>query len=218
MAKQGIPFIVFGALVDLAGAALVALGVHNHQPWVVALGGVLMALGTLWTVFMAQFFRDPERPLPSDLKKIWSPGDGVVISVAREGQNEGYTIRIFLSPVDVHIQRSPVSGRVVAARYDKGSFAAAMKSEANANERSSLTVEVDGRGERISFEQITGFLVRRIETWPKVGDRVTAGARYGLMYFGSQCAIHLPKTARPIVQKGDRVKGGLDPIAEWTSI
>lgn len=214
MARQGIPFIVFGALMDLAGAGVVALGVMRQHPWLTALGAVLLVLGSLWTVFMVQFFRDPERALPTDLKKIWSPGDGVVISVAREGSNEGQTIRVFLSPVDVHVQRSPVSGRVVAARYDKGSFAAAMKAEANANERSSLTVEVEGRG-KISFEQITGFLVRRIETWPKVGDTVRAGERYGIMYFGSQCAIHLPASARPLVRKGDRVKGGLDPIAEW---
>lgn len=216
MARQGIPFVVFGAFIELLGAGAVAAGLMRHVSWLTGLGAAVFVLGTLWTVFMVQFFRDPERPLPTDLKKIWSPGDGVVISVAREGQGEEQTIRIFLSPVDVHIQRNPVSGRVVASRYDKGSFAAAMKAEANANERASLTVEVEGRaGARISYEQVTGFLVRRIESWPKVGDTVRAGERYGLMYFGSQCAVHLPKNARPLVQKGDRVKGGLDPIAEW---
>lgn len=214
IARQGIRFVLAGVLVDLTGIAAAVAGAVSHRPFTSAVGGLLAAGGGLLTAFMIYFFRDPDRPLPADGSKIWSPGDGRVISVAREGQGPGYTIRIFLSPMDVHVQRAPVGGQVVKKAYTEGSFVAAMKHDARANERCAVTFQAQGR-EPLVCEQITGFLVRRIETWPAEGDAVRAGERYGIMYFGSQCAVHLPASARPLVKVDDRAVGGVTAIAEW---
>ncbi len=214
IARQGIRFILFAVLLDLLGIGGAVAGLLTRRAWVAAAGGVLACAGSVGAAFFVYFFRDPERPLPSDATKIWSPGDGRVISVAREGSDAGYTIRIFLSPMDVHVQRAPVSGRVTARRYTEGSFVAAMKPGAHGNERCALTFQPDGR-DAVVCEQITGFLVRRIDTWPKEGDVVKAGERYGIMYFGSQCAVKLPASARPLVKVEDRAVGGVTPIAEW---
>jgi phosphatidylserine decarboxylase len=214
IARQGIRFVLFGAFVDLVGIAGAVSGVLSHRPFVAAASGVLACAGCVLTAFFVWFFRDPERALPADPSKIWSPGDGRVISVAREKGASTYTIRIFLSPMDVHVQRVPVTGRVVSKVYTEGSFVAAMKHDSHGNERCAITLQPEGR-EALTCEQVTGFLVRRIETWPEQGDAVKAGERYGIMYFGSQCAVHLPASARPLVKVDDRVVGGVTPIAEW---
>ena len=91
----------------------------------------------------------------------------------------------------------------------------AMAKEALENERSVVTVRVEGRSETLVFEQIAGFVARRIHTWLKVGDKAVRGERYGLIQFGSQAAVHLPESAEALVKPGDRVAGGLTPIARW---
>ena len=202
IAKQGYRFIIAGALV---GAGGVALG-----PW----GWGPGALGVCFAAFCAYFFRDPDRALPTDASKIYSPGQGRVLSIAKEGGGSSVTIRIFLSIFDVHVQRNACSGTVEDVTYHKGSFAMAMKPEAVENERSVVRVRPDGR-EPVIVEQIAGAIARRIETWCKAGDRIAAGERYGIIYFGSQCAVHLPQGARPLVQVGDRVLVGVTPIAQW---
>lgn len=205
IARQGYRFIIGGLLLGVGGAAL--------GPW----GWGPGALGLLFAVFSAYFFRDPDRPLPADPKKLYSPGDGRVLSVAQEGPGDVVTIRIFLSIFDVHVQRNVCSGRVDKVMYQKGGFLMAMKPEASHNERSVVRVLPDGGREAVVVEQIAGLVARRIETWIKEGDSVVAGERYGIIYFGSQCAVHLPAGAKPIVEPGDRVEGCLTPIAEWTA-
>lgn len=215
MAKQGIRFVVFGALIDAAGAAALAFGFSRQHGLLIALGALVLVLGTAFTGFCVYFFRDPERPLPTDASKIWSPGDGRVLTVGEETPGVT-TIRIFLSVFDVHIQRAPCAGSVKAVVYQPGSFRAAMVEAARGNERSIMTISPEGRPDLV-VEQIAGLVARRIETWPKAGQRVGMGERYGIIYFGSQAAVHLPKGAVPIVKPGDRVAGALTPIAQWTS-
>ena len=208
IAKQGWKLIFYG----LVAAQLGFLPIWG--PWgPVAWPPVVLGLG--FACFCAYFFRDPERPLPSNPNRLYSPGDGRVLSVAREAPDAGWTARIFLSIFDVHVQRVPCSGTIEKTEYLPGAFAMAMKPEAMKNERSIIHIRPDGGRPPVIVEQIAGFVARRIETWPKEGDAVRSGARYGIIYFGSQAAVHLPQGARPLVKPGDRVIGGVTEIAEW---
>lgn len=187
------------------------------KPETFALGALLAFLAFGFAGFTTYFFRDPERPLPTDPNKLYSPGDGVVMSVAREGPGETVTLRIFLSVFDVHVQRAPCAGQVTKVTEVAGSYAAAMKDAAKGNTRVVMTIEPgNGRGPLV-VEQITGLIARRIECWPKPGDRVVSGARYGIIYFGSQAAVHFPAGSKCTVKPGDRVAGALTEIGEWTA-
>ncbi|OIO08993.1 MAG: hypothetical protein AUJ52_07305 [Elusimicrobia bacterium CG1_02_63_36] len=201
-------FIILGTTAAAAGVALYRLKGLNA-------GLALASLGVLFALFSAYFFRDPDRPLPTDPNKLYSSGDGVIMSVAREGPGGVTTIRTFLSVFDVHVQRLPCSGKVEKVQYVDGSFVAAMKQpESFHNERSIVSIACEGRG-TIVVEQIAGLIARRIRCWIGAGDAAVAGERYGLIQFGSQAAVHMPDGARPLVKAGDRVVGGVTPIAEW---
>lgn len=200
MRHEAIPFLAVGGVVAVLGGLA-------HP--------VLAGPGLLFAAFCAYFFRDPERTPPADPDLIVSPGDGRVLTVAKEGPGEVVTVRIFLSVFDVHVQRLPCSGVVEKVHYQPGAFHMAMDKEARENERSVVTVKPDGRPDVLVFEQIAGFVARRIRTWLKPGDRAERGARYGLIQFGSQAAVHLPPSAEALVKPGDRVAAGLTPIARW---
>lgn len=200
MRKEGFKFVGIGVAAAAAGAWLHPL---------------LASPGVFFAAFCAYFFRDPERTAPSDPALILSPGDGRVLTVAQEGPGGVTTVRIFLSVFDVHVQRFPCSGVVEKVHYQPGAFHMAMDKEARENERSVVTVRVAGRSETLAFEQIAGFVARRILTWTKPGDKAVSGERYGLIQFGSQAAVHLPDSALALVKPGDRVTAGLTPIARW---
>lgn len=185
------------------------------RPSTVLPGALLSVLSFGFAGFTLYFFRDPERALPAD-GRIYSPGDGVVLSVGREGPGDVITCRVFLSVFDVHIQRAPCAGRVTKVAEVPGSFAAAMKDAARGNYRVVMTIEPPGRG-LLVVEQISGLIARRIECWRKPGDTVATGEKYGIIYFGSQAAVHFPAGSKCTVKAGDRVAGGLTPIGEWTS-
>ncbi len=186
------------------------------RPGAQLVGGLLAALLLGFAAFTLYFFRDPERPLPTDANKIYAPGDGRVLSVAREGAGDAVTLRIFLSVFNVHVQRAPCAGKVLKVEEVEGSFAAAMKDEARANARTVMTIDPgDGRAPLV-VEQIAGLIARVIECWPKAGDAVAAGARYGIIYFGSQAAVHFPAGAKCTVNVGDVVTAGITEIGEWT--
>lgn len=182
------------------------------------IGGIILAvLAFDFAAFTVFFFRDPARALPTDLSKIYSPGDGVVMSVAREGPGDAVTLRIFLSVFDVHIQRAPCAGKVASVQVVEGSFAAAMKDSARYNARVVMTLQPEGGRAPLVVEQVAGLIARRIECWPKAGERLAAGQRYGIIYFGSQAAVHFPAGSRCTVKPGQRVAAGLTEIGEWTS-
>ncbi|MFH2203517.1 MAG: phosphatidylserine decarboxylase [Elusimicrobiota bacterium] len=206
IAQDGWGFIILGIAVAAAGALSVrAFG---------ALSIVVAVLGGGFAGFSAYFFRDPERPLPTDPNKIYSPGDGTVLSVVKEN-GDGETVRIFLSIFNVHIQRAPCAGKVERVDYRTGSFKAAMVDGARENERNIVELAVRNRPEKVAVEQIAGLIARRIRCWIKAGDEIAAGARYGLIQFGSQAAVHLPPSARATVKPGDKVAAGITEIAQW---
>lgn len=197
MAKEGLPFIV---LFLLPAAIFGALG------WWVAAGACAG-----FAAFMVFFFRDPERQSPNDDRLVISPADGlvVVVSPVESGAaNTATQISIFLSPLDVHINRSPIAGEITEVEYKRGAFHVASRDIASVeNEQNIVTV----RGQRLTivFRQIAGVLARRIVLWKKKGDLVTMGERVGLMKFSSRMDVLMPGEVEVLVHKGDRVKGGI---------
>lgn len=199
-------------------AALAVLGLYlTGRPSTAVFGSLLAFLSVGFGLFTTYFFRDPERVLPSDAGKLYSPGDGVVLSVAREGPGDTVTLRIFLSVFNVHIQRAPCAGTVLKVQTVEGSFAAAMKDAARSNARVVMTIDPGQGRPALAVEQIVGLIARRIECWPKVGDLVAAGQRYGIIYFGSQAAVHFPAGSKCTAQVGQTMIAGITEIGEWTS-
>jgi phosphatidylserine decarboxylase len=202
MVKDGYKF---AAAPILLGAIALVL----HWVWV---GGVLLGLG----VFVLFFFRDPERTPPSDPECIVSPADGRVMEVVEEARGElpGRRISIFLSIFDVHVNRSPVAGRITAIEYRTGKFYAAMRGRASAeNEQNAFHVSSE-RGD-VVFKQIAGWVARRIVCWKSVGDSVTRGERVGMIRFGSRMDIWLPDRVDIVVRPGQHVAGGTSILARW---
>jgi phosphatidylserine decarboxylase len=161
------------------------------------------------SVFVAFFFRNPSRTIPDDPHLIVSPADGRVVNVERVGNIT--KLSIFLSIFNVHVNRSPIGGRIEAIDYKAGKFKAAFDSNASiVNERNVVMVS-DGQI-KIVFVQIAGLIARRIVFWKKVGDSVQKGELVGLIRFGSRVDVTFPAGTEAIVKKGDRVRGGSSPI------
>jgi phosphatidylserine decarboxylase len=177
-------------------------------------GAILIALG----LFVFYFFRDPERTIPSGPGSVVSPADGHVVEIADEllGSVMGHRISIFLAIWDVHVQRSPVDGRIAEVVYRPGKFYAAMRSAASVeNEQNIITVDTPGG--RLAFKQIAGAIARRVICWKRAGETVLRGERIGLIRFGSRVDIWLPMEAEIVAQRGQKVKGGESLLAKWNS-
>jgi len=199
----GLPFI--------GGALLLAVVAGAAVAWVLAVP--FIALGA----FFAFFFRDPERVSPTEVHAVLSPADGRVIHAGpalKESAPPGewQQISIFLSPVDVHVNRIPVSGRVTRVSYIPGRFLPAYRHDAGStNERSEIWIDHDGQ--TIVARQIVGILARRVVCRVENGAEVRAGDRFGIMKFGSRMDVFVPPTATITVKVGDIVRGGETVIA-----
>jgi phosphatidylserine decarboxylase len=213
--RAGWPFIT----VPLApAAALGLLGRTADRRWARLASWPFAAL----SAYMVLFFRDPDRACdatPPAVEEVLSPADGVVMvagepqeGVAPEG--EWQQISVFLSVVDVHVNRSPYRGEVVESSYRRGSFLAAYRKEsAHRNERSEIWLR---DGDRVVvFRQIVGVLARRIVTRTGPGRTLATGERMGLMKFGSRMDVFVPPECTVTVSRGQRVRGGETVIARW---
>lgn len=196
MAKEGFPFVIVPAIIALL---LGALGF-----WIIAFAFVFIA------IFMAYFFRDPHRVAPEGEGLIVSAADGKVTRI--EETENGKVVSVFLSPIDVHINRSPISGTVEKIVYTKGKKMPATSNTASlSNERNSLTIT---NGEMtVVCTQIAGILARRIVCRAKVGDTLTRGERFGMIKFSSRTDVLMPKSVEIAVGIGDKVVGGETIIA-----
>jgi phosphatidylserine decarboxylase len=207
-------FVVRDAF-SLGAAPLALAGACGLLGWTTA-GFVLLGL----TVFVACFFRNPPREIPGGENSVVAPADGRVIDVAEvEGSdgNKWLRIGIFLSVFNVHVNRCPLAGRVVAKDRGGQAFLAAFNRKAEAeNVRCALTLET-AAGVRFQVVQITGLIARRIVCHPQVGEWIRRGDRYGLIRFGSRTDVLLPLTAVAKVKARDRVRGGSTIIAEFES-
>jgi phosphatidylserine decarboxylase len=160
--------------------------------------------------FCLYFFRDPEREIPSGPVAV-APADGKVVSVVPDSAGAN-RVSIFLNIFDVHVNRSPIAGKVMCVKYQKGQFLVASKEAAShSNEMNIITVE--GGGTRVVFKQIAGLIARRIVCYKKAGDLVDAGERVGLIKFGSRVDVFLGPEWEVAVRVGERVSAGSSVIA-----
>jgi phosphatidylserine decarboxylase len=193
--REGIPYVVATAL---PAVLFLAFGY-----WPVAIVFALISFS------MAFFFRDPRRSPPLDPDVVVSPADGRVTKARKmsEPADSSTLVSIFLSPLDVHVNRAPIAGLIKNVSYVPGKFLIATSENASAeNEQNELTIE----GERVTVrcKQIAGILARRIVCWKRKGDHVSLGERFGLIKFSSRTDLILPPEVEVLVSEGARVKGG----------
>lgn len=206
ISKEGFSTIA----VIIAFSAAVGFGASFLPDLLAYLIYTVLAVLCILTIY---FFRDPDRDTPDDDSLIISPADGKVVLIREveetEYMNEPATqISIFLSPLNVHVNRVPFSGEVEYVKYSPGQYLMAWEDHASElNERAHFGVKHTS-GTRILFKQITGFLARRIVYNLEEGDRVKAGERFGIMKFGSRMDLLLPKNVDIMVEKGDKTVAG----------
>ncbi len=179
---------------------------------------VLISLSIIFFIFTLNFFRDPERTSPQGDSHVLSPADGTVIKIENVVEDkfikgDATLICIFMSPVNVHVNRNPISGKVGFFEYVKGEYFAAFEDKASLkNEQTHIGIE--GAKGKVFFKQIAGFLARRIVANVKVGDSVEAGKRFGMIKFGSRVDIYVPKSADVKVLLNQKTVAGETILAE----
>jgi phosphatidylserine decarboxylase len=208
IAREGWP--VIATAVGVLGMVGVVGAFAGHPA---ALLPLVVAAG-----FCLWFFRDPDRAPPADERFVVSPADGRVLTVVEEREDHYLAapvtrISIFMSPLDVHVNRAPVSGTVEKVEHRAGRFRAAFADKASLdNERNALVLASGGR--RYLCVQIAGAVARRIVCRVGAGDRVQRGERFGMIMFGSRVDLYVPAGVQPRVRPGDRVHAGESVVAE----
>jgi len=194
MVRDGIPFVGIPILLAVVPALF--------GYWFLSLPLLLIA------GFMAFFFRDPHRSPPEEPGIVVAPADGRVTIVRHaDDEHSQSLVSIFLSPLDVHINRAPIAGQITEIAYKTGKFHMATRDDSRLlNEQNSLTIQANGL--TVGCTQIAGILARRIVCWKKKGDRVECGERFGMIKFGSRTDLLLPPTVELMVQVGMHVRGG----------
>ena len=191
MVREGIPFVLVPVLIAAA------FGWLQWWPLVVLFAAVAL--------FMMYFFRDPHRVVPTGEGLILSAADGLVTRIDITDTTK--LVSVFLSPLDVHINRAPIAGTINDITYIAGRKIPATRDEASlVNERNSLVIE--GPDVTVTCTQIAGILARRIVCWPKSGDNLARGQKFGLIKFSSRTDLLMPASVELAVKIGDRVKGG----------
>jgi phosphatidylserine decarboxylase len=203
---------------------LVIYGIYYAAALLAGAGAVTYLTNWYWALplyilaaFCLYFFRDPNRQVPPGPVAV-SPADGKVVVVKPE--NGGQRISIFLNVFDVHVNRTPIPGKVTDIRYQEGQFLVASKEEAShSNEQNLITVEgiVGGKATRVAFKQIAGLIARRIVCYKKLGDTLAAGERVGLIKFGSRVDVQFGPEWEVAVRVGERVSAGSSVIARIKS-
>jgi phosphatidylserine decarboxylase len=203
----GRPFLLGGALVTLVGVFV--------SPW-------LFWPALMFTLFCFYFFRDPQRVPPDRASALVAPADGRVVAVGPAvpppelglGPEPRPRVAIFLSVLNVHVNRAPADGTVTRIAYRHGHFVnASLDKASEGNERNALAIRLpDGR--EIAVVQIAGLIARRILCSVREGDRVRAGSRFGIIRFGSRTDLYLPAGVQPLVAVGQTMVGGETVIAD----
>ena len=206
LAPEGNPFIL-----GFLGLTLLTV---LFAPWGALLPFVL-------TLFMVYFFRDPERRIPEGKNVLVSPADGKVILIHTGYEDkflkgDAIEVSIFMSPLDVHVNRAPYDGVVEAVVHASGRFLSAFKHEASL-QNDNIAMLLTTRHGKILIRQVAGFLARRAVCRVKAGDSLQKGERYGIIKFSSRLDIYLPKEVNLRVKLGDRVKAGETVIGEMPS-
>lgn len=210
-AREGFLFIAIAALIAVGTFALAL----NRRSWPLWLAAVLLVIVAIW---VAYFFRDPERMGERGEHLVISPADGKVVQIAEVDEpaflkEKAVRISIFMNVFNVHVNRYPVSGVVRYVQYNPGKFFNAAEDKASLeNEQSSVGIESGSN--RVLVRQIAGLIARRIVTYSANGQRVQQGDRMGIIRFGSRVDVFLPATARPRVKVGENTFAGVTVVAE----
>lgn len=211
LAKEGFPTIIVVFIFSIT----VGYAVTFATVWV---GYIIYPILVALCALILYFFRDPDRVAPTDPNLIISPADGKVVLIQKAEESEfmkapATQISIFLSPLNVHVNRNPVSGLLEYLKYYPGKYLMAWEDDASElNERAHFGVKHTG-GTKILYKQITGFLARRIEYHVKEGDHLKAGDRFGIMKFGSRMDVLVPDHCDIKVKKGDITVAGESILA-----
>jgi len=211
-AREGLVFIVIAALLAAGGYALAL----NRRSWPLWLLAFVLTLLALW---VAYFFRDPERTGERGGQIAIAPADGKVVMIADVDEpafigGKAKRVSIFMNVFNVHVNRYPVTGTVRYVHYNKGKFINAAADKASLeNEQSSVGIETDA-GYKVLVRQIAGLIARRIVTYSKVGEHVTQGDRLGMIRFGSRVDIFVPLTAKVRVSVGQTTYAGVTVVSE----
>jgi phosphatidylserine decarboxylase len=205
MAREAYPYLIFLGIPAIFFALL---------GWYIA--AVLLSALTLFVLY---FFRDPERAAPVGDDIVVAPADGRVTKVGRvdpQSPDSPQVISIFLSPLDVHINRAPIAGRISQVNHVKGRFVSATRADASlVNEQNVITFE--NGTVTIIMKQIAGIIARRCVLWKQAGEAVALGERVGLIKFSSRTDLVLPAQFNLLVKPGDRVRGGVTIIGRMGS-
>jgi phosphatidylserine decarboxylase len=202
--------VKMAAVVLAAGALAFALGWYGAGVAVILCG-----------LAIAAFFRDPERsPVPACERLVLSGADGTVSDVAEMPLPDGaageryHRVSVFMSPLNVHVNRAPVGGEIISVRHTPGAFHAAFRDHASEHNERNLIVLSDVRGRQHAMVQIAGYLARRIVCRLHPHDTVRCGERIGLIMFGSRVDHFVPPDYRVVVKIGDKVRAGESTIGE----
>ena len=210
-AREGLLFIVIAVLIAAGGYALAL----NRRSWPLWLLAFLLTIVALW---VAYFFRDPERTGERGKQLVIAPADGKIVQIAEVDepaflQLKAQRISIFMNVFNVHVNRYPVSGTVQYVHYNKGKFINAAADKASLeNEQSSVGIETESN--RILVRQIAGLIARRIVTYSKVGEKVNQGDRMGIIRFGSRVDVFVPVGTKSRVAVGQTTIAGVTVLGE----
>ena len=199
-----------GRLIFAAILILAAVGQVTHQTWLLILSGLLF-------LFCMNFFRDPQRDVPEGDDLVVAAADGVIDNIEILEETEFLNakcqrVSIFLSVFDVHVNKSPIAGKVTYLKHHPGLYLDARNPECS-KKNEALTWAIEGSKATLVVRQITGAIARRIVPWSQVGDVIPKGFRFGMIRFGSRTEIYLPLDAKLEVKLGDRVLGAQTIIA-----
>ena len=194
---------------------ILGLGFAASMIWYQPLALLFLAL----IAFTVYFFRDPERQSPNDPGIAVAPADGQIVAIDERIESEALVqrmicISIFLSVVDVHVNRSPIAGRVTHSTGKKGVYLDARNPDSAHKNASRLWV-IQGANVTVAVRQITGAIARRIVPWSVVGDELAQGEKFGMIRFGSRTELYVPADSKVLVRIGESVRGGVTPMAEF---
>ncbi len=219
IAPEGYPFI----LVSLAVALLSMMAVfYFHKvigkTYIYYFLIVITSISFITCLFMFYFFRDPERDIPAGEGLFVSPADGKIILIKEVYEKDYFKadvkeISIFMSPLNVHVNRAPCDGRVIDVKYSPGKFMAAYKDDASLKNEN-IAMLLEGNQGKVMVRQVAGFIARRAVCRVSPGDILNRGQRYGIIKFSSRLDVYLPKKVEITVKPGDTVRAGESIIAK----
>lgn len=211
--------VLFILLIVLFGLNWVVFSYYPESP-LIQNSAILVSV--IFYLLILQFFRNPVFEITTNTKHVLAPADGKVVVIEETEENEYFKARkkqisIFMSPVNVHVNRSPVSGVISFFKYHPGKYLVAWHPKSSIeNERTTIAVRM-GNGAEVVFRQIAGALARRIKWYIREGQQIEQGQEFGFIKFGSRVDIFLPLDAEITVKVGDITKGGRTIIAELHS-